>query len=163
MKFCGVFLIFSLIFFGCNAPNSIIDVTTLPNYNKKAADHIVFLNFKISDGGNGRREKVELVHEVSGSGKMKNIENHVEYPNYIKAVRIHSDGRSQESIYQHPLFKEVEVASPEGKIENQLLTSDEGILTMRFQEDKSLEKIDLYSVSARRGTRRIYTVSFKER
>lgn len=160
MKSGCLFLILSMICFGCNSPHAIIDVSTLPNYNGKAADHIVFLNFKISEGSKGRREKVELVRAVSGTGKMKSMENHVEYASYIRAVRKYSDGRNQESIYQHPLFKQVEVSSPQGKIESRLLTADEGILTMRFQEDKSLEKIDLYSVSPNNGTRKIYTISF---
>lgn len=145
----------------CNGSRSTLNVASLLNYNKEVPDHIIFLNFEITALNRLDGEKVTLTHAVSGSGRIRNLEGHVDDRNYIRVVKRYADGRETESAYQHPLFKQSEVSGAEGKISKVDQVLKEGILSIRLQEEKLLERIELLSVTPEKGTKKIYTLKFK--
>ncbi len=161
MRFSRLFWCFSVFCIGCSGARSVLDVKTLPNYDKTAPEHIVFLNFKITEGSKTGSEQVELMNAMAGSGKMKNLSGgHVVYPSYIKAVKSYVDGRQVEFLYEHPLIKQIEVSTPDGQISKVVETAREGILSIRFQEEKLLKKMELHSVRPGRAVRKIYSLTF---
>jgi hypothetical protein len=146
---------------GCKSAESVVKVSEMENYKKESADHILFLNFRISTG-RGASEKVELVNSVSGSGRMKNLVAPVHGAHQIKVVPRYSAGRMElGTFYEHPLFRSVEVSTADGKLSRSEVTDREGMLNIRVQDDTFLTGLELYSVTPARGTVKIYTLNFK--
>jgi hypothetical protein len=147
---------------GCKSAESVLKVSEMPNYDKKSADRILFLNFRISTTGNSLSEKVELVNAVSGNARMKNLIPPVHDPYQIKVIPRYSASRMEmETFYEHPLFRSVEVSGPGGKLGRSQINDREGMLNIRVQDDSYLTSLEVYSVTPEKGTVKIYTLNFK--
>ena len=97
-----------------------------------------------------------------GSGQIKDLGNEVHNPYQIKALHHYTGGaKPTEVLFEHPLYKSVEVFDPSGEITRNPTTLAEGALSMRIQHSRSLEKIELYSITPDNGTRLIYTLQLK--
>jgi hypothetical protein len=148
----------------CKSGQSVLNVSDISGYDKNGKDHIIFLNFKIRDQGRGRNEKVTLVNATSGNGRFKGLMAPVHYPYQIHVVPRYNNTSQlgTELIFEHPLFRSVEVASQNGTMSQSSLTASEGILSMRMQEDRAMESIELYSITPDRGKVKIYTLHLKQ-
>ncbi|MCF2489476.1 hypothetical protein [Dyadobacter sp. CY347] len=146
---------------GCRTSESTLSIQNVRNYDPKAANHILFLDFKITKR-NGKTEAVELVNAVSGSGTLKNRTAPVHSPYQINVIPRYSVGHMEVPlIFEHPLYKSVELASEDGKLSKQDLNSKEGILSVRIQKDNGLEKIELHSITPEKGDNKIYTLNLQ--
>ncbi|MCE6990007.1 hypothetical protein [Dyadobacter sp. CY323] len=135
----------------------------IPGYGAQVQDHILFLHFKIKDGGEGKNEKVEFLNATSGNGRMKNLAVPVHYPYQIKAVPRYTTSHFEIGItLEHPLFRSVEVASQDGTIAKAEITAREGNLSFRIQEESYMDRIDIYSITPERGEVKIYTLNLKQ-
>lgn len=151
-----------LISAGCGSGRSTLTVSEIPNYDKSVSDHILFLDFRVTAKNRDDREKVRLVKAISGSGRMKQIGRPVYDPYQIKAIPRYSTGAvEREMFFEHPLFQTREVAEPGGAIQKAAVSNTEGIVSIRLQDARGLERLDLYSVSPGKGTVKIYTLRFK--
>lgn len=157
-----VLFIVSTLLGGCKSTESVLKVSEMLNYDKKSADRILFLNFKISTSRKGASEKVELVNAVSGNARMKNLVPPVHDSCQVKVVPRYSAKRMEtETFYEHPLFRSVEVSAPDGKLSRSEARSREGMLNIRVQDDSYLTSLEVYSVTPEKGTVKIYTLNFK--
>lgn len=146
---------------GCKTTESTLSIEHVKNYDPNAANHILFLDFKITKR-DGKAESVELVNAVSGSGKLKNMAAPVHSPYQISVNPRYSIGHEEVPLFfEHPLFKSVEVASQDGKLSKQDLHAREGILSVRIQRDNGLERIELHSLTPEKGDIKIYTLTLK--
>ncbi len=147
---------------GCKSAESVLKVSEMPNYDKKSADRMLFLNFRISTSGEAAPEKVELVNAVSGNARLKNLVPPVHDPYQIKVIPRYSASRMEkETFYEHPLFRSVEVSAPDGKLSRSEERNREGMLNIRLQDDIYLTSLEVYSVTPEKGTVKIYTLNFK--
>lgn len=146
---------------GCKTSESSLTVQNVRNYDPNAANHILFLDFKITKR-NGKTEAVELVNAVSGSGKLKNMAAPIHSPYQISVIPRYSVGHLETPlVFAHPLYKSVEVASLDGKLSKQELNAKEGILSIRIQKENGLEKIELYSTTPEKSEHKIYTLNLQ--
>ncbi|MCF2446389.1 hypothetical protein L0657_20695 [Dyadobacter sp. CY345] len=146
----------------CRQAKSFVSISKLPNYDTQAADHILFLDFLITQSGDNAPVKAKLVNSIAGNGKMKDLGSARIQQNQIKVVHIFSDKRQPvEIFYEHPLFLSVEVFSKEGNLSQNAQTAREGTLSLRVQDDPAREKIDLYSVTPK-GEIKIYSLLIKK-
>ncbi|MCE7064637.1 hypothetical protein [Dyadobacter sp. CY326] len=159
------FLLFVMIgmqLMGCKTAESTIAIRDFKNHDPSAADHILFLDFEITRRGK-KTEVVELVNAVSGRGKMKNLVAPVQSPYQIRVLPTYSSDRPEtEMAFEHPLYRSVEVASQDGRLSKHDLSATQGTLSIRVQEDKALEKIELYSITPEKGKTKIYTLNLKQ-
>lgn len=147
----------------CKSGQSVLNVSDISGYDKNGKDHIIFLNFKIRDQGRRKNERVTLMNATSGNGRFKGLTAPVHYPYQIHVVpRYNTSHLETALIFEHPLFRSVEVASQNGTMSQSSLTASEGVLSMRMQEDKAMESIELYSITPDRGKVKIYTLHLKQ-
>ncbi len=107
-------------------------------------------------------ETVELVNAVSGNGKLKNLAAPVHSPYRIVVIpRYPVDDMEKALVFEHPLYKSVEVASGDGRLTKQDLNAKEGILSVRIQNDNGLEKVELYSITPGKENIKIYTLNLE--
>jgi hypothetical protein len=140
-----------------------LNVSDISGYDQNGKDHIIFFNFKIVGQGKGKDEKVTLVNATSANGRFKNLTAPVHYPYQIHIVpRYNTDHIETVLVFEHPLFRSVEVASQDGTISQSSLIASDGVLSMRIQEDKTMESIELYSITPDRGKVKIYTLHLKQ-
>ncbi|TLV03094.1 hypothetical protein [Dyadobacter luticola] len=160
LKLIQLFPLFAcLAILGCASSQSVLNVREISGYDSSKEEHIIFLNLKISEG---KPEKVKLVSATSGNGKMKNLRPAVDYPYQIKVIpRYNSNRLETEMVFEHPLYKLVEVPHEDGKLSKSAQEAKEGTLLVRFQEDKTMERIEFYSVTPERGSVKIYTLELK--
>lgn len=145
----------------CKTAESTLTMENVKNYNPDAASHILFLDFKITKRSK-KGETVTLVNAVSGSGKLKNIEVPVHSACQISVIPRYSISHLEVPlIFEHPLYKSVEVPSQDGKLTKQALNAEEGTLSVRIQKDQGLEKLELYSLTPEKGRVKIYTLNIK--
>ncbi|SDF32948.1 hypothetical protein SAMN04487996_11035 [Dyadobacter soli] len=150
-----------LLMLECRSGRAVLAVSELPDYNKQSADHIIFLNFRIT-GKPGGNERVELASANVGDGKMKDISRPVHSPYQIKAVpRYKTSAIEREMVFEHPLLRNAEVSDPGGHIRQVEATASEGSLLVRLQQHAGLNQLELFSVSPESGTVKIYTLDFK--
>ncbi|MCF2505792.1 hypothetical protein L0663_20520 [Dyadobacter sp. CY107] len=146
---------------GCKTAESTLRIENVRNYDPDAANHILFLDFKITKR-DGKKEHVELVNAVSGSGKLKNLAAPVHSLHRISVIPRYSVGHEEVPLFfEHPLFKSVEVSSQDGKLSKRDLHAKEGILSVRMQRKNGLEKIELHSLTPDKGDIKIYTLNLK--
>jgi hypothetical protein len=50
----------------------------------------------------------------------------------------------------------------DGKLSKQDLAAKKGTLSFRIQDDKALEKVEIYSVTPEKGNIKIYTLTLKQ-
>jgi hypothetical protein len=147
---------------GCSSGQALLEVSKVSGYDKAAAEHIIFLNLKIIDQGKGSNEKVKLMTATAGNGKMKNIRAAVEYPYQIKVLPRYSTSHLElETVFEHPLYRSVEVPNQDGTMSRSVVNSKEGLISLRFQEESTLDRIEIYSVTPERGSVKIYTLNLK--
>lgn len=155
-------IILSLQMVNCRQAKSFVSTSKLPNYDRQADDHMLFLDFLITQAGENAPVKAKLVNTIAGNGKMKDLGSARIQQNQIKAVHYFSDKRQPiEIFYEHPLFRSVEVFSKEGTLSQHAQTAREGTLSFRIQDDPAREKIDLYSVNPN-GEIKIYSLLLKK-
>ena len=107
-------------------------------------------------------ETVELVNAVSGNGKLRNLTAPVHSPYRILVIpRYPVNDMENELVFEHPLYKSVEVASENGHLTKQNLNAKEGILSVRIQNDNGLKKIELYSITPGKENIKIYTLNLE--
>jgi hypothetical protein len=148
---------------GCSPRQSVLDLNQVTRYDKGAVDQILFLEFQVSEPKNGKKEVVSLVSAVAGNGRMKNLHRPVEYPYQIQVVpRYRTSALAIPLVFEHPLFREVEVPDPSGKITRKEQFVKEGSFTMRMQADPNMEKLDFYSIKPAQEPVRIYTLDLKQ-
>ena len=146
---------------GCKTAGSTLTMQNVRNYDPDAASRILFLDFKIT-GGNGKAEKAELVNVVSGKGKLKNLARPVHNNRQISVIPRYATQHEEVSlVFEHPLYQSVEVASEDGKLSKHEMHTQEGILSVRIQQDNGLEKIEIYSVLPDKENVKIYTLKIK--
>jgi len=145
----------------CRQAKSFVKVQELPNYDKKVAHHILFLDFLIFKEKSSVR--AELVNGIAGSGKMKAQDSEgIAHTYRIKAVHYFNDKRAPiETFYEHPLFRSAEVFSQDGSLTQSPQLMQQGSLSIRFQEDPARQKIELYSVTPQKGAVKIYSLLVK--
>lgn len=132
-------------------------------FNPESADQILFLEFRVSQPEKGSLEQISLVSSVSGTGKLKNLRRPVEYPYRIQVVpRYRTSAFEVPMIFEHPLFREVEVPDPSGTITRKKQFASEGSFTMRMQADPNIEKLDFYSLKPGQQPVKIYTLNLKQ-
>nr|WP_295928396.1 hypothetical protein [uncultured Dyadobacter sp.] len=149
-----------LLMIRCKPAQSTLTIREIANYNANSADHILFLNFRIS-GGVGGKEKVELMSAHAGDGKMKDISRPVHFPYQIKAIpRYKTSAIGREMIFEHPLYKGAEVSDPSGHMRQVEVKAKEGNVLIRLQQHSGLNQLELFSVSPEKGTVKIYTLDF---
>ncbi|WP_157488156.1 hypothetical protein [Dyadobacter crusticola] len=131
-------------------------------FNPAAGDQILFLEFRVSQPEQGSPEQISLVSSVSGTGKLKNLRRSVEYPYQIQVVpRYRTSALEVPMVFEHPLFREVEVPDPSGTITRKEQFATEGTFTMRMQADPNIEKLDFYSLKPGQEPTKIYTLNLK--
>ncbi|MCF0054099.1 hypothetical protein LXM25_28760 [Dyadobacter sp. LJ53] len=146
---------------GCKTAESTLSLQNVRNYDPGAANHILFLDFKITKR-DGKTEIVELVNAVSGSGKLKNLATPVHSPYQISVIPRYSVSHAEVPlVFEHPLYKSVEVASQDGKLSKQDLHTKEGNISVRIQKDNGLEKLEIHSLTPDKGNIKIYTLNLK--
>ena len=156
-------LIFCSQLVHCRPAKSYVRTQELPNYDKNSIDHILFLDFQITQEKENGAVKAELINAIAGNGKMKDLGSDRVHPDQIKAVHYFSDRRTPvEMFYEHPLSRTVEVFSQDGNLGKSTHTARQGTLSIRFQEDQAREKIELYSVTPDRGAVKIYSLLVKK-
>ncbi|WP_254560425.1 hypothetical protein [Dyadobacter diqingensis] len=147
----------------CRQARSYVRAQELPNYDKGVANHILFLDFQITQDKEKGAVKAELINAIAGNGKMKDHGQGSIYPDQIKVVHYFSDRRTPvEMFYEHPLLRTAEVFSQDGNLSKSTQTALKGTLSIRFQEDQAREKIELYSVTPDRGAVKIYSLLVKK-
>lgn len=147
----------------CRQARSYVRAHELPNYDKSVANHILFLDFQITQDKEKGAVKAELINAIAGNGKMKDHGQGSIYPDQIKVVHYFSDRRTPvEMFYEHPLLRTAEVFSQDGNLSKSTQTARKGTLSIRFQEDQAREKIELYSVTPDRGAVKIYSLLVKK-
>ena len=150
-----------LLMFGCKSGHSVLTISELPNYDARSADHLLFLNFRIT-GKPGGNEQVELVSATAANGRMKNLAYPVHFPVQIKAIpRYTTSALEHEMVFEHPLHRSVEVSDPGGHMRREEVRAKEGTLLIRMPLQSGLNGLELFSVSPERGSVKIYTLSFK--
>ena len=93
---------------------------------------------------------------------MKDLGTKVSNPVCIKVTQHFTDGRDPvETSYEHPLIGSVEVPDPSGKMARSVLNTKEAIFSVRIQEDKAMDKIELYSVTRDKDPVKIYSLRLK--
>ncbi len=149
-----------LLMLGCRSGRSSLTVSELPNYDSRSADHILFLNFRIT-GKPGGNENVELAGANVGNGKMKDLNHPVNFPTHIKAVpRYTTSALESEMVFAHPLYHATEVSDPSGHIRSEEVQAREGTLLVRMPMHSGLNRLELFSVTPERGSVKIYTLNF---
>ena len=90
---------------------------------------------------------------------MKDLHNRVHAPYQIKVVpRYKTSVIEKEYYYEHPLFRSVEIADPNGTLSKESITATEGSLSIRIQENADLDRIELFRIAPGKETIHIYTV-----
>ena len=147
----------------CASSKSTLKTEKITNFDKQATDHILFLDFTVKKSVGQKPEATKLTNSVSGVGVLKDMGVEVQNPYQVKAIQYFSDGQKPiKIIYEHPLYKSVELFDKDGTISRKPTSLDEGILSMRIQHGGSLEKIELYSTTPDKGTVLIYTLTLKK-
>lgn len=147
----------------CRQARPYVRTQELPNYDKSVTNHILFLDFQITQDDEKGTVKAELINAIAGNGKMKDQGSGSIYPDQIKVVHYFTDERTPvEMFYEHPLLKTAEVFSQDGNLSKSMQRAHEGTLSIRFQEDQAREKIELYSVTPDRGVVKIYSLLVKK-
>lgn len=150
-----------LLLLHCRSGHSVLTISELPNYDTRSTDHILFLNFRIT-GKPGGDENVALVSARAGTGRMKALSYPVHFPVQIKAVPQYETGSLEpEMVFEHPLYRSVEVSDPSGHIRREEMHAKEGVLLIRMPMRSGLNGLELFSVTPERGPVKIYTLSFK--
>ncbi|GGM92439.1 hypothetical protein GCM10010967_27060 [Dyadobacter beijingensis] len=146
----------------CSPGVTVLNIRELPNYDSRSADHILFLNFRIT-GKAGGRERVELAGTNLGVGRMKNIYHPVNFPVRIKAIPRYGDvGLEEEMTFEHPLYRSAEVSDESGHIDRKEVEAKEGSLQVRMPVRPGLNALELFSVTPEKGTVKIYTLHFDQ-
>ena len=146
----------------CRQAKSFVSASELPSYDRQATDHILFLDFLITQESKNAPVTAKLVHSIAGSGKMKNLGSERIQQNQIKVVQFFTDKRQPvETFHEHPLFRSSEIFSKDGSLSQSEQKASEGTLSLRIQEDPAREKIDLYSVTPK-GEVKIYSLLVKK-
>lgn len=162
MKQAIALLFIIYLVMGCISSKSTLQVQKMPNFDRQAPDHILFLDFSIKQTTGQKTEATKLVNSVAGTGQMKDLGNEVHNPYQIKAVHYYNNGqKSVEVLFEHPLYRSVELFDADGSISRKPSSLQEGILSMRIQHSNSLEKIELYSITPDKGTQLIYALKIK--
>ncbi|NIJ54007.1 hypothetical protein [Dyadobacter arcticus] len=162
LRNCLLLMLVGVNFLNCSSGESLLTINEIFGYSKDAKDHIIFLNFKITELGPGKNERVRLVKAASGAGRTKNLNAPVHSPHYIEVVPRYKTGRIEVGMaFEHPLYRSVEVPGHDGTIIKQSVIAKEGILHVRFQEDRNMDRIELYSITPDRGSVKIYTLNLK--
>lgn len=147
----------------CRQAKSYVRAADLPNYNKNSTDHVLFLDFQITQEKERAKIKAVLVNAMAGNGKMKDLVSGRHYPDHIKVVHYFSDRRTPvEMYYEHPLVKTMEVFSQDGNLGKSTQIARKGTLSIRFQEDPARDKVELYSVTPDRGSEKLYSLLVKK-
>ena len=147
----------------CSSSKSTLKTEKIANFDKQATDHILFLDFTVKKSVGLKPEATKLTNSVSGVGLLKDMDAEVRNPYQVKAVQYYNDGQKpKEVIFEHPLYKSVEIFDQDGTISRKPTSLNEGTLSMRIQHGSSLEKIELYSTTPDKGTVLIYTLTLKK-
>ncbi|GAA4467177.1 hypothetical protein GCM10023189_50330 [Nibrella saemangeumensis] len=161
MKSLSRILLFFLILtaWRCGASRS-VNLHELPNYQTQAPQ-IVFLDLKVKKGA-GDTETVTLDNAILGKGEIRRQLTMATSAVQIRTVAVDSAGRTVETWHvDHPLHREVEVASPGGQMERRKLAVDEGVFSLRFQADPRIQKLVFYRVEAGKKPKVLYTLRLK--
>ncbi|WP_439558693.1 hypothetical protein [Dyadobacter sp.] len=156
-------LLTALLFSGCSKRLAVLDLNDVRMFNPESADQILFLEFLVSQPEKGDMEKISLVSSVSGAGRLKNLRRSVEYPYQIQVIpRYRTSALEIPMVFEHPLFREVEVPDPSGTITRKKQFATEGSFTMRMQADPNIEKLEFFSVKPGKQPVKIYTLNLKQ-
>lgn len=151
-----------LLMLNCRSARSALIISDLPNYDSQSADHILFLNFRITGKPDGH-ENVELITARAANGRMKELHRPVNFPFQIKAIPGYSGNIiAQEMVFEHPLYHSAEVSSPSGHIRREEVRSEEGTLLIRMPMPSGLNRLELFSITPERGSVKIYTLRFNQ-
>ncbi|WP_348066566.1 hypothetical protein [Dyadobacter sp.] len=147
----------------CKSGESVLNKEDISNYDISTKDHILFFEFKITDGGKGKPEKVKFIKAVSGNGKMKNLGQKVLYPYQIHVIPRYNTGFLETEIaLEHPLHRSVEVPGQDGIITKENVVAGEGTLSFRLQEHRNMDRVELFSITPESGSTKIYTLYLKQ-
>ena len=156
------FIIFSFQLIHCTPARSVVKIGKLPNFDKQVENHILFLDFLVTQEDENGPVKAKLVNSVAGFGKMKPAGSGRSRLNQIKAIHFFRDQRQPAVIYyEHPLFRSVEIFDKDGHLSQDTQPARDGTLPMRFQDDPAREKIELYSITPK-GEVRIFSLLVKK-
>jgi hypothetical protein len=151
---------FSLV--ACHSTKETLTVHDVPNYSPKAAPQTLFLDFEINQSTTSQSERVTLVNSIIGNGGMKSLARPVHNPYQIKLVRHFADGRlTERDSLEHPLFRSIEIAEPDGTLSQKPLREHNGHFSVRVPYVKALDRIDMYSVTPDKGLVKIHTIRLR--
>ncbi|GAB2797666.1 hypothetical protein GCM10027275_48980 [Rhabdobacter roseus] len=147
----------------CSSGRDQLVFSQVPNYQPGSAQQLLFLNFTITQpAGVTSAEQVTLTNAIAGQGTMKNLSTPVHNQNYLRVLYHYDDQRApREETYEHPLYRSVEVPSEDGTLSRRELSSSEGMLNLRLAYDSHLVRLELFSHTPERGTRKIHTLRIK--
>jgi hypothetical protein len=137
-------------------------VHNLANYDANAPHQILFLDFTISKPDPENAEQVSLDNAILGNGTLKNLGGPVHTPYQIKLLRHFTNKQPpEEEYFEHPLFRQLEVASQDGRLERRGTTLQSAPLSFRLQYTPGIERIELFSIAPNHKERKIYTLPIK--
>ena len=161
-KYLAFLSLIIVVLASCAVSIPTINAENIENFDKLAKNHILFLTFDIKKNKGQIPETVSLLSSVAGSGKMKNLKTGTDNPFQIKSIQYFSNAKpSIETYFEHPLYKSLEIFSPDGTITRKSTTSTASALSMKIQYENNLEKIELYSIKPDFRPVKIYTLKFK--
>ncbi|WP_460981724.1 hypothetical protein [Spirosoma fluminis] len=146
----------------CHSAKQTLAIHTLPNYSEKAAHQVLFLDFNISRSGPAQPERIRLVNSIIGNGKLKTLSHPVHNPYQLRVIRYYTDGREPVSdSLEHPLFRSVEMAEPNGTLSRQPLSKQSGHVSIRFPYTEALGRLAIFSVTPDKGIVKIHTLRLR--
>lgn len=150
-------LLVTLLFVACST-NKPLRVHDLPNYDASAPHQILFLDFTLSKPDPENAEQVTLDNAILGNGELKNMGESVRTPYQIKLLRHFKNNKpAEEEYFEHPLYRQLEVASQDGSMERRATTFQSAPFSLRLQYSPELDKIELYSIAPNQKEQKIYT------
>jgi hypothetical protein len=146
---------------GCRS-GQVVSLQTLPNYVPDQPT-VLFLDFILEGRADDpARAKVRLANAIAGRGSMKEMPLYSHSDRQIEAVLMTATNQFTRTYqYDHPLYKLVEYpADSTGAMRIRGVGLPQAYLSMRFQTDPAISRLDLYSLYKNRR-RKLYSLRLK--
>ena len=152
----------SFVLVACHPSRQTLRLHELPNYRANAPQQLLFLDFAIHRAGADQPERVALTNAIVGQGERKVWARAAHSPCQIRFERVFTDNRPAETdSVAHPLFQTLELPDTDGTLSRRPMQADSGHVSVRLPYVTALTRINLYSVTPDRGTRRMHTIRLK--
>jgi hypothetical protein len=146
---------------GCR-PGQVVSLQTLPNYVPDQPT-VLFLDLIVNgQADDPARAKVRLANAIAGRGSMKAMPLYSHSDRQIEAVLMDATNQPIRTYqYDHPLYKVVEYPTDStGAMRLRGVGLPQAYLSIRFQTDPAISRLDLYSLYKNRR-RKLYSLRLK--